>query len=57
VLHISIWGIEAFFGRLSGDGTESLAPVTACPPIAGYGLRLIRLCLWVNKQGNYRFCR
>jgi len=28
VLHISIWGVEAFFGGLSGDGTEIWAPMT-----------------------------
>jgi len=33
VLHISIWGIEAFPGGLSGDGTEFWVPVTA--PIGG----------------------
>jgi len=35
VLHISIWGIEAFSGVLSGDGTEFGPPVTACPPELG----------------------
>jgi len=32
-----MWGFEAFFGRLSGDGTEFWALVTAYPPIGGYG--------------------
>jgi len=49
VLHISIWGVEAFFGRLGGDGTEFWAPVTACPPNWGYGVRLIRFCLQYYK--------
>jgi len=31
VLHTSIWGIEAFSGVLSGDGTEFWALVTTCP--------------------------
>ena len=35
-------GIEAFSGVLSGNGTEFWAPVTACPPNWGYGVRLIR---------------
>jgi len=44
VLRISIWGIEAFSGVLSGDGTEFWAPVTAwAPALGGYGVRLIRL--------------
>jgi len=25
-------GVEAFFGELSGDGSEFWAPVTVCPP-------------------------
>jgi len=47
VLHISIWGIEAFSGWRSGDGTEFWAPCDSVgsPPIGGYGVRLIRLCL------------
>ena len=35
MLHISIWevgGVEAFFGWLSGEGSEYWAPVAACPP-------------------------
>jgi len=35
MLHISIWGVEAFFGELNGDGTEFWAAVTACPPQLG----------------------
>jgi len=45
VLHISIWGIEAFFRGLSGDGTEFWAPCDGVsPPIWVYGVQLIRLC-------------
>jgi len=44
-------GIEAFFGRLSGDGTEFWAPCdSVAPPIGGYGVRLIRL--WLRVFGN-----
>jgi len=43
VIHISIWGIKAFSGWRSGDGTEFWAPVTAYPPIGGYRVRMIRL--------------
>jgi len=32
VLHISIWGIEAFSGWLSGDRTEFWAPCASVPP-------------------------
>jgi len=32
VLHISSWGVEAFFGWLSGEGSEFWAPVAAWPP-------------------------
>jgi len=32
VLHISIWGIEAFSGGLFGDGTDFGTPVTAWAP-------------------------
>jgi len=32
VLHISIWGIEAFFRGLSGDGTEFWAPCDGVSP-------------------------
>jgi len=47
VLHISIWGIEALFGGLSGDWTEFWAPCDSVPPTIGlYGVRLIRL--WVR---------
>jgi len=35
VLHISIWGVEAFVEGLSGDWTEFWAPVTAWPPQLG----------------------
>jgi len=45
VLHISIWGVKAFFGELSGDGTAFWTHVTAwAPTIEGYGMWLIRLC-------------
>jgi len=38
--------IRSFLWGLSGDWTEFWAPVTAwVPPIGGYGVRLIRLCL------------
>jgi len=46
VLHISVWGIEAFFGVLSGDGTEFWDPYVSVGPLAGgYGVQLIQLCL------------
>jgi len=32
VLRISIWGIEAFSGGLSGDGTKFWAPCDSVPP-------------------------
>jgi len=32
VLHISIWGAEAFSGGLSGDGTEFWAPCCSVGP-------------------------
>ena len=35
MLHISIWGVEAFFGWLSGEGSEFWAPVAAWPPLLG----------------------
>jgi len=35
VLHISIWGIEAFSGRLSSDGTEFWASCGSVPPPIG----------------------
>jgi len=46
VPHISIWGIEAFSGGLSGDGTEFWAPCECVGHLNwGYGVRLIRLWL------------
>jgi len=48
VLHNSVCEIEAFSGGLSvsGDGTEFWAPCdSVAPPIGGYRVRLIRLCL------------
>jgi len=49
MLHISIWGIEALSGVLSGDGTGILAPLCqrGATLIGGYGVRLIRLCTLV----------
>jgi len=35
VLHITIWGIEAFTGGLSGDRTELWAPCDSVPPQLG----------------------
>jgi len=32
VLHISIWGIEAFSGWRSGDGTEFWTPCVSVGP-------------------------
>jgi len=44
VLHIAIWGIEAFSAVLSGDETGILGPLRQrAPPIGGYGVLLIRL--------------
>jgi len=49
VLHIPIWefwGVEIFFGWLSGDGSEFWSPYGSVPPLIGeYGVRLIRPCL------------
>jgi len=46
MIHISIWGIEAFSEGLSGDGTGILGPLRQrAPPNWGYGVRLVRLCL------------
>jgi len=40
-------GIEAFSGVLSGDGTGIVGPCDSLdPPIGGYGVRLIRLCMY-----------
>jgi len=44
MIHISVWGIEAFSGGLSGDGTRILGLLwQRAPPIGGmecgwYGL-------------------
>jgi len=49
VLHISIWENEAFSGGLIGDGTEFWALCDSLtPPIGVYGVRLIRLWLWLK---------
>jgi len=55
VLHISVWGIEAFFGVLSGDGTEFWDPYVSVGPLAGgYGVQLIQLCLrWKTTMQTY----
>jgi len=46
MFHISIPEIETFSGVLSGDGTGILGPLwQRAPPIGGYGVRLIRLCV------------
>jgi len=42
--------VEALLGWLSGDWTKFWASVTACPPIGGYGVRLIRL--WIGQMGR-----
>jgi len=49
VLHISIWGSEAFTEFWVVTGLNFGPPVTVCPPIVGYGVRLIRLWWY----GNY----
>jgi len=56
VLHISIWGIEAFSGVLSGGGSGILGPCdSVAPPIGGYGVRLIRL--WLRAWLEFGFCQ
>jgi len=35
MFHISIWGIEAFSGVISGDGTGIFGPLWQCPPQLG----------------------
>jgi len=49
VLHISIWGIEAFSGVLSGDGAGILGPLWRGPQLGGmdcgwYGSGCAVLC-------------
>jgi len=55
MLHISIRGMEAFSGVLSGDGPGILGPLwqRGHPPVGGYGVRLIRL--WWRQPEKARF--
>jgi len=50
VLHISIWGIEAVSGGLSGDGTEFWAPCDSEPPPVG-GME----CGWYGSGYTYTY--
>ena len=53
MLHISFWGVEAFFGWLSGEGSEFWAPVAAWTPLLG-GMECGRygfvVAIWQQKR-------
>jgi len=53
MLHISIWGIEAFSGVLSGDGTGILGPLwqRGPPQLGVWSAADTALCTTLNQGG------